>query len=373
MVTYRTIFGQEIMFGQLPVNIQSIILRVVALAAAHKNDAFEFVNSCRSLFRLAFVQKHTYNAAMRGPIGIVYRDYFYLIHADGMDENRREEFLVSLRHNPLRLLFDRFLDGTWQHQADFAEDSGLAEAQVTRAFKNVLEESLSGEISVQKLSMAFNNLNIVPGVCDNSIEGWLGTDLGGDAFYWCATAPTGREWMLVLVTSSITRRLCQIRSKETLVEEIKVCRDVLARYLGFIYGIQDVNQLTDFTYRVLREMLTTVPLSQEVSNADLLQMVINPDEVSFRLATTKVLEEKLSNGGTCYIVQEPNSVDGQLFLPDPSLSEKETTAVRGLTDSEWAKTVEDTWAQSRDLVSRWSLSHLAESGLEKILKDLKLP
>ena len=280
MITYQTILGQQISLGQLPLDDQSTILRVLALAEVYTGDALEFASRCRRLFRRSFVRDSSYQAAMRSPVGCVYRDCFYRIHANNVNGQRPEELLESIRYNPLRLLFDRFLDGNWRYQNDFAESAGLNSAQVARIFKNVLGGKCSGEISMQKLGKALRALDIVPTLAD-------ARERSGNDFVSAPSAPTGREWYLILTISWVTKHLYQPVDKEAFVNHVRACRDTLAQYLSFIFGVRDYNHLTDFTHRVLRELLTTIRSSPELTKGEVLSAVINPDETSFKAEASR--------------------------------------------------------------------------------------
>lgn len=367
MIIYQTIFGQRISLGHLSLDHQSIIFRVWALATVHSADAFEFASRCRRMFRCCFVTTDSHLTAMLGPIGDVYRDYFYRIHVS-LKGDRAEEFLLLLRHNPLRPLFDRYLDGVWKNQGDFAKSAGLGEAQVSRIFKNVLEGESSGEISVQKLGEVFELLNITPS--DSPTR-----EIEVRQFISVPTSPTQREWSLILLASSLTRRLCRIRDRsDEAVNELRDCRDVLARYLSFLFGIEDYNHLTDFTGRVFRELLTVVPLSKEITKEELLEMVVNPDETSFRLEGKDRPKEVDVGGDPCHLSQWQQSVHGPI-LPTSELifDPKENEAIERLVDSTWAQVIQSAWGKSRSQIDQWSGSLLAWESFRKLLREVKFP
>lgn len=356
MVTYRTVFGRLINFGDLTLDLQSVALQILALAATHSGNALDFAQSCIRLFRPTFVRTDSYRALIRGPVGEVYRSCFYRIYANTQKKRSPEEFLVWIRHNPLRILYDLFLDGTWHNQEHFAESTGLNSSQVARIFANVLEGDCSGEISVQRLSEALRKLNVTLTVSDAG-------EPGGEEVISIPTAPTGREWFLILVISAVTKALYNRGTLRGLSITLPLVRDVLARYLAFLFGIRDYNHLNDLVYRVLRELLATNRLSPEVSRHDVLAAVINPDETSFVLETIK--PEWVG-----FLPLKEAAVE-DLLPNNPGLSEAEREALGNLDDSEWARVAMDGWNSSRDRVARWSPSVLAKGELDRLLKELE--
>lgn len=378
MNAYQTLLGKRLELDRLPLDLQSIALRVLAFAEANDGDAFEFASRCRRLFRRAFVRPDAYHAAMRGPVGDMYRDRFYRIFANSLKDGEREAFLESIRHNPLRLLFDRYLDGTWRYQADFAQDAGLNDAQVARAFKKVLGGSGSGEISVSKMAQAFAALGIVPDGSPAFADSSLGE------FTPLPSAPTAREWLLLLLASSVTRCLCQVESRVD-DDGLIACRDVLAHYLSVLYDIQDYNHLTDFTYRVLRELLATydVPSTEDPPADDtarsLLLMAINPDEQSFKLLTTpeiaatlgQQLEQSRRTSVHLPSALAASGVEHEpLFPEDPDLSPQERQVLANIGSSEWARALIRTWTAARQRVKKWSDSNLAGDALQDLIDNL---
>lgn len=356
MVTYQTIFGGQINFGHLTLDVQAIVLRVLAMAETHANDAWEFASRCRQLFCRAFGSTDSYQAAMRGPIGEVYRDCFYRIHANSLGKQKSAEFLNSVRYNPLRLLLDRFLDGSWRHQNEFARSAGLSAAQVTRLFKNVLEGDQSGEISVRKLGEALKALNAVPTLTEAPKE-------GVSKFVSNPTAPTAREWFLVLLVSSITKLLYTGAGQATSVQDIRRYRDALARYLSFSYGVRDYNHLTDLTGRVLRELLTTIRSTREVTEDEMLGMTINPDEFSFEL--------ELGPSGTPGFLPSAKKPSSPLLPFDPHDTGAERKTLSDLSNSDWAQMLKEAWQDSGKRVAKWSASPLAASDWDKLWGEME--
>ena len=104
MVTYTTFLGQQINLGKLSIEHHVVVLKVLALAEAHKGDPFEFSTRCRHYFRRTYVRADIYNSVLRGPVGDIYRDCFYRIYAANLKNRKPQEFLQSIQTNPFRLL-----------------------------------------------------------------------------------------------------------------------------------------------------------------------------------------------------------------------------------------------------------------------------
>jgi len=360
MVTYTTFLGQQINLGKLSIEHHVVVLKVLALAEAHKGDPFEFSTRCRHYFRRTYVRADIYNSVLRGPVGDIYRDCFYRIYAANLKNRKPQEFLQSIQTNPFRLLLDRYLDGTWRHLSEFAEEAGLAESRVTEIFKCILDDVGIGEISVQKLGEAFKALGIVPVIADT-----LAHSLDAEQFAVVPNVPTAREWLLILLVSSITRRL---QENAGLPDSTAVTnsRDILAHYLGFMFGIKDYNHLDDFVYRVLQEIMIVQPELPAITDAELLGMAMDPDESSFRLVTPPVSPPE---SDPAFPMGSPEDVEN-LFVADPDLTEDERRALLNVVNSPWGLAVKDAWVQSLVRAKKWANSPLARSGLEQFFKSV---
>ena len=382
MNTYRTAFGRQIPLAQLTLDVLAAVHRVLALSEVYSEDPLEFAARARQTLRRDFPRPEQYHAAMRGPVGAVYRDCFYRASAAKRPE-LRHELLLGLGCNPLRLLYDRFLDGDWRYQSDFAADANLGTAAVSRAFKAVMENEGRGEVSTKNLEGALAALGV-------STELENGGDEGrGDSFAVVPSSPTCREWVLLLLTSALTRCLSQVRDLKQDTAALKACRDTLALNLAFLFDVRDFHGLTDFTDLVLRQMLGVAdaavaggPGRDGTPPAALLAMLVNPDAQSFRLFVPQEAELPdirqllaLSRGQAAHIPPAHRRDDAAAeppVLAGSDWTEKEKTALAELGNSPWAHSIENAWSEAVLRVDRWARSPLASQRLDQLVKDLEV-
>lgn len=347
MVSYKTIFGKEINFAQLSAFEFWAIQIIFALAEVNKRP-FAFASRVKNFF---FPGRFYCGQLMEDSVvGEIYRDQFYLLCSKNIAPEDEQYFLEQIRFNPLRLVLDCYLCGIWKHQDDFSRDAGISPPQVNRIFKNVLGERKSGEMSAKTLAKVFKNLGITP--CFSTVK--IKREQG---FSKSSCDPSVAERLLILIVGSLARRLQQVHEEA----EILACRDTLAIYLGFLYGIDDFCILTDFIDKVLRDILTVTRPVTSVNRKELFEMISAPDATSFKL---------LAQG--CFINLFGIPQSRQIEVPECLgwLTKEEIDAYNNRMDSELSIIVQEAWIKAKERTEKWSKSPLAQKYLNELISDL---
>lgn len=163
MEPYTTLFGRIIRLAQLPRHVLVLIGQILEARHAKATTPDIFATAARALVRDAYPADRHYHRAMRGLIGEVFRDCYYRLHLAQLDQEQSQQVLEQLRFNPMRLLYDSYLDNE-QTQKDFAIRADVATGALSRTFKLLLyaKSKGAGEISTSRLARCFQKLGITP-------------------------------------------------------------------------------------------------------------------------------------------------------------------------------------------------------------------
>lgn len=163
MEPYITLFGRILRLAQLPQHVRSLISQIIGAYQIKEVTPDVFATTTRALLCNAYPARQHYHRMMRGVVGEIFRDCYYRLHLSRFDQDQAQLVLEQLRFNPLRLLYDYYLDDD-QTQQDFAVRAGVNPAPLSRAFRLVLyaKTETTGEISLTRLTKCFQQLSIVP-------------------------------------------------------------------------------------------------------------------------------------------------------------------------------------------------------------------
>lgn len=175
MNTYTTLIGEKVDLDSLPAYLARV---PEGLLQAYKNEAnlkrldpFRFAERARSFMGVYsyLITPATFVKILRGGTGVIYRDCFYRLLIAKLEKEKgnkeaRAEFrakcVVNLRYNPLRILFDRFLDG-WATFDQFGEAAGLDIRDLRWKLQSQMFSGRKSPITLELLAKAFENLGII--------------------------------------------------------------------------------------------------------------------------------------------------------------------------------------------------------------------
>jgi hypothetical protein len=172
--TYVSLIGEVVDIGALRADLSKVPSALeeayLAESARVPPDPYRYAEAARRLMGLSsfLISAAEASAILRSPAGTIYRDLFYRLLLQQLEAESTERgasfrasFIASLRHNPVRLLLDRFLDG-WPTQVQFAEAAALSRSSISRTFKYLFLSEGEPSMTLDRLVQAFARLGILP-------------------------------------------------------------------------------------------------------------------------------------------------------------------------------------------------------------------